>query len=234
MEVLTVRLDEQTEVALACVLHRQPAASHSSPQDRRSDEPFHSIRPPHPAGLKPPVLPRPLRTALRPLLSDHRIVGPGPWSTDSQRARIDPLLPDLNPRRGGQWRDHRQVIDAIPFKYRTDTPWMDMAERFGSWKGAHNRLRKWAADGNVKWSSPPCSPRPTPKATSTGSSRSTPPSCAHTSTPPGPVERGPTGEPDDDALPAMIRAGRRRGTSINVLRVQESPKARPERSTTTV
>lgn len=24
---------------------------------------------------------------------------------------------------------------------------MDLPERFGSWKGAHNRLRKWAADG---------------------------------------------------------------------------------------
>lgn len=24
---------------------------------------------------------------------------------------------------------------------------MDLPERFGSWKGAHNRLRMWAADG---------------------------------------------------------------------------------------
>jgi len=39
------------------------------------------------------------------------------------------------------------VIDVIAFKYRTGTPWMDLPEHFGSWKGAHNRLRKWAADG---------------------------------------------------------------------------------------
>lgn len=39
------------------------------------------------------------------------------------------------------------MIDAIAFKYRTGTPWMDLPESFGSWKGAHNRLRKWAADG---------------------------------------------------------------------------------------
>jgi hypothetical protein len=39
------------------------------------------------------------------------------------------------------------VIDAIAFKYRTGTPWMDQPEHFGSWKGAHNRLRKWDADG---------------------------------------------------------------------------------------
>lgn len=67
--------------------------------------------------------------------------------TDAQWARIEPLLPDRAPRRGGRWRDHRQVIDAIAFKYRTGTPWMDLPERFGPWKGAHNRLRMWAADG---------------------------------------------------------------------------------------
>ncbi|MEY7981551.1 IS5 family transposase, partial [Streptomyces pilosus] len=67
--------------------------------------------------------------------------------TDAQWARIEPLLPDRTPRRGGRWRDHRQVIDAIAFKYRTGTPWMDLPDQFGSWKGAHNRLRKWAADG---------------------------------------------------------------------------------------
>ncbi|MGW0429262.1 IS5 family transposase [Streptomyces sp. NPDC002990] len=67
--------------------------------------------------------------------------------TDAQWARIEPLLPERTPKRGGRWRDHRQVIDAIAFKYRTGTPWMDLPEHFGSWKGAHNRLRKWAADG---------------------------------------------------------------------------------------
>ncbi|WP_399441020.1 IS5 family transposase [Streptomyces sp. WAC08241] len=67
--------------------------------------------------------------------------------TDAQWARIEPLLPDRTPRRGGRWRDHRQVIDAIAFKYRTGTPWMDLPERFGSWKGAYSRLRMWAIDG---------------------------------------------------------------------------------------
>ncbi|MGW0468468.1 IS5 family transposase [Streptomyces sp. NPDC003027] len=67
--------------------------------------------------------------------------------TDAQWARIEPLLPDRTPKRGGRWRDHRQLIDAIAFKYRTGTPWTDLPEHFGSRKGAHNRLRKWAADG---------------------------------------------------------------------------------------
>lgn len=67
--------------------------------------------------------------------------------TDAQWARIEPLLPDREPRRGGRWRDRRQVIDAIAFKFRTGTPWMDLPERFGSWKGAYSRLRMWAIDG---------------------------------------------------------------------------------------
>ncbi|MER7054934.1 MULTISPECIES: transposase [unclassified Streptomyces] len=52
--------------------------------------------------------------------------------TDAQWAKVEPLLPDRAPRRGGRWRDHRQVIDAIAFKYRTGTPWMDLPEEFGS------------------------------------------------------------------------------------------------------
>ncbi|MFF0476376.1 transposase [Streptomyces sp. NPDC004284] len=70
-------------------------------------------------------------------------------STDARQARIEPLLPDRTPKRGGRWRerDHRQVIDAIAFKYRTGPPWMGLSERFGSWKGVHHRLRKRAADG---------------------------------------------------------------------------------------
>ncbi|MPY34162.1 transposase, partial [Streptomyces adustus] len=36
------------------------------------------------------------------------------WSgvplSDAQWARIEPLLPDRTPKRGGRWRDHRLVI----------------------------------------------------------------------------------------------------------------------------
>ncbi|PJN05327.1 hypothetical protein CG723_45465 [Streptomyces sp. CB01635] len=48
------------------------------------------------------------------------------WSdvslADAQWARIEPLLPDRTPKRGGRWRDHRQVIDAITWKFRTGSP----------------------------------------------------------------------------------------------------------------
>jgi len=65
--------------------------------------------------------------------------------TDKAWTRIEPLLPSSG--RGGQWRDHRQVINAILFKLRTGAPWRDLPERYGPWKTAHERLRKWTADG---------------------------------------------------------------------------------------
>lgn len=67
--------------------------------------------------------------------------------TDAQWARIEPLLPDRTPRRGGRWRDHREVIDAIAFKFQSGTQWVHLPERYGNWRGVYNRLRMWAIDG---------------------------------------------------------------------------------------
>jgi transposase len=66
--------------------------------------------------------------------------------TDVAWARIEPLLPTRGGR-GGRWRDHRQVINAILWQLRTGAPWRDLPERYGPWKTAHERLRKWTADG---------------------------------------------------------------------------------------
>ncbi len=66
--------------------------------------------------------------------------------TDQAWARIEPLLP-AHGRRGGRWRDHRQVLNAILWKLRTGAPWRDLPERYGPWKTAHERLRRWTADG---------------------------------------------------------------------------------------
>nr|WP_251982689.1 IS5 family transposase [Streptomyces violaceusniger] len=67
--------------------------------------------------------------------------------TDAQWARIEPLLPDRTPKRGGRWRDHREVIDAIAFKFQTGTQWVHLPEKYGNWRGVYNRLRMWAIDG---------------------------------------------------------------------------------------
>ncbi|MFD4862756.1 IS5 family transposase [Streptomyces atratus] len=67
--------------------------------------------------------------------------------TDAQWARIEPLLPNRTPKRGGRWRDHRQVIDAIAWKFQTGSQWVHLPAEYGSWKGVYTRLRNWAIDG---------------------------------------------------------------------------------------
>ncbi|WP_373291360.1 IS5 family transposase, partial [Pilimelia anulata] len=66
---------------------------------------------------------------------------------DRMWVRLEPLLPDRSPQRGGRWSDHRLVIEAIAWKYRTGSPWRDVPEEFGSWKGAYSRFRRWTLDG---------------------------------------------------------------------------------------
>jgi Putative transposase of IS4/5 family (DUF4096) len=42
--------------------------------------------------------------------------------TDAAWSVIAPLLPSSRGRRGGQWRDHRTVINGILWKVRTGAP----------------------------------------------------------------------------------------------------------------
>ena len=60
---------------------------------------------------------------------------------------MEPLLPDRAPRRGGRWRDHREVLEAIAWKYRTGSPWRELPERFGPWQSAYDRHVRWSGDG---------------------------------------------------------------------------------------
>src|SRR5215212_6382600 len=60
---------------------------------------------------------------------------------------MEPLLPSSAGRRGGRWRDHRQVIEAIAWKYRTGAPWRELPEQFGPWQTAYERLTRGNVDG---------------------------------------------------------------------------------------
>lgn len=57
------------------------------------------------------------------------------------------MLPGRTPKRGGRWRDHRELIDAIAFESQTGTQWVYLPERYGNWRGVCDRLRMWAVDG---------------------------------------------------------------------------------------
>ena len=67
--------------------------------------------------------------------------------SDEAWARIEPLLPSSVGRRGGRWRNHRQVIEGIAWRYRTGSPWRDVPDCYGDYRTLHGRHRRWSADG---------------------------------------------------------------------------------------
>ncbi|MFD5586618.1 IS5 family transposase [Streptomyces sp. NPDC127063] len=66
--------------------------------------------------------------------------------TDATWDRIEPLMP-ADPVRGRRWADHRRTLEAIAWKYRTNSPWRDLPDELGSFQTAHKRLIRWAVDG---------------------------------------------------------------------------------------
>jgi transposase len=67
--------------------------------------------------------------------------------TDQEWARLEPLLPDRTPRRGGQWIDHLMIVNAVSWRTRTGSPWRDLPSEYGPWKTVYNRHRRWSGDG---------------------------------------------------------------------------------------
>lgn len=68
--------------------------------------------------------------------------------TDQQWQKIEPLLPSSTGRRGRPFRNSRQVVEGIIFRYRTGMAWRDLPrEQFGPWQTVWKRHRRYAADG---------------------------------------------------------------------------------------
>lgn len=67
--------------------------------------------------------------------------------TDAMWARIEPLLPDRMPQRGGRWGDHRPVLEAICWRFRTGSPWRDIPAEFPAWQTVWWRFDVWSQDG---------------------------------------------------------------------------------------
>ncbi|WP_353962672.1 transposase [Streptomyces sp. NBC_00555] len=42
--------------------------------------------------------------------------------------------------------DHREVIDAIAWRFQTGSQWVHLPGKYGKWQGVYNRLRMWVAD----------------------------------------------------------------------------------------
>lgn len=67
--------------------------------------------------------------------------------TDEEWARLEPLLPGGQRCRGGQWDDHRRLLNGVFWRTRVGAPWPDLPGCYGHWKTVYNRHRRWSADG---------------------------------------------------------------------------------------
>jgi transposase len=66
--------------------------------------------------------------------------------SDEQWSLIEPFLP-RNGGRGGQWKDHRLMIDGILWALSDGGRWRNIPERFGPWQTVYDRFCKWTREG---------------------------------------------------------------------------------------
>lgn len=66
---------------------------------------------------------------------------------DAQWARIEPLMPSSQGQRGRPFREHRQVIEGIVYRFRTGIAWRDLPESFGPWQTVWKRHKRFSTDG---------------------------------------------------------------------------------------
>jgi transposase len=67
--------------------------------------------------------------------------------TDEQWQKIEKMFPANKGKRGGQWQDHRQVVNGMIWILCSGAPWRDLPERYGNWKRVYDRFRRYRIDG---------------------------------------------------------------------------------------
>jgi transposase len=67
--------------------------------------------------------------------------------SDAEWSRIEPLLPSSAGRPGRPFRDHRQVVEGIIYRYRAGIPWRDLPKEFGPYQTVWKRQARWSKDG---------------------------------------------------------------------------------------
>ena len=86
--------------------------------------------------------------------------------TDRAWQQVKPLLPEYG-QSGGQWRDHRTVVNGILWKLRTGSPWRDLPER-GTAPGRPASTDSIVGEGTA---APGTNSWPTPRPRTTRSGR---------------------------------------------------------------
>src|SRR5262245_26688430 len=66
--------------------------------------------------------------------------------SDAQYAQLQDLLP-ASGRRGGQWKDHRPMLNGILWALSDGGRWRNLPAEFGPWQSVYDRFRNWARTG---------------------------------------------------------------------------------------
>ncbi len=62
--------------------------------------------------------------------------------TDAMRARTGDMLPGRASDPGGTAADSRRFMEAVPWRFRTGSPWRGLPERSGNRDGVFRRFRR--------------------------------------------------------------------------------------------
>jgi len=68
-------------------------------------------------------------------------------TADAMWARTGDMLPRGKSGPGGTAADSRLLLEAVPVRYRTGSPWRDLPERSGNRNGVSRRFRRWTLPG---------------------------------------------------------------------------------------
>ena len=60
------------------------------------------------------------------------------------------LFPSNDGKEGGQWKDHRAVLNGIFHVLHTGCPWRDLPERYGPWQTVYDRFARYRNDGTFE------------------------------------------------------------------------------------
>lgn len=66
--------------------------------------------------------------------------------SDPEWAEIADFFP-ANGKRGGQFGDHRTLVNGVFWRLRTGAPWRDVPERYGPWQTVYDRFSKMRKSG---------------------------------------------------------------------------------------
>ncbi len=69
--------------------------------------------------------------------------------SEQQWQALTPHLPE-NPKRGHDYRDHRQIINGILWRLKNGAPWREIPERYGPWQTCWDRFTRWERDSTWK------------------------------------------------------------------------------------